>query len=66
VRLLALTVAVTALIAAPAAADPVVNGVFNMPGVTTNGQLAVGPDGNVWAALESAVAKVQPEVKAFG
>jgi streptogramin lyase len=61
VRLLALTAAVAALIAAPAAAAPAVDGVFDMPGVTTNGQLTIGPDGNVWVALASAVARVQPD-----
>ena len=63
-RLFVLTLAVTALIAAPAVAAPAVDGVFDIPGtaaVTTNGQLAVGPDGNVWVALDTAVAKVTPD-----
>ena len=38
-----------------AAAAPKVDGVFPLAGVTTNGQLTVGPDGNVWVALEQAV-----------
>jgi streptogramin lyase len=61
VRLLLLAATLTALAAAPAAAAPAVDGVFDMPGVTTNGQLTVGPDGNVWVALEAAVARVKPD-----
>lgn len=43
-----------------AAAAPKVDGVFPLAGVTTNGQLTVGPDGNVWVALEQAVGRVTP------
>jgi streptogramin lyase len=44
----------------PASAAPAVDGIFDLPGVQTNGQLTVGPDGNVWVSLEAAVAKVAP------
>src|SRR5215208_5286384 len=59
------------LAAAPAAAAPAVDGVFDIPGdagVQNNGQLTVGPDGNIWVALDSAVAKVTPDgtVTVFG
>jgi streptogramin lyase len=47
--------------ATSASAAPQVDGVFEMKGVTTNGQLVVGPDGNIWVSLESAVARVQPD-----
>jgi virginiamycin B lyase len=64
VRLGALTFAVTVLIAASAYAAPAVDGVFDIPGdagVTTNGQLTVGPDGNIWVVLDTAIAKVTPD-----
>jgi virginiamycin B lyase len=55
---------VTAVLAlAPASsalAAPQVDGVFDMPGVQTNGQLVAGPDGNIWVALTDAVARVTP------
>ena len=63
-RLGALTLVVTALLAAPALAAPAVDGVFDIPGtpgVTTNGQLTVGPDNNIWVALDTAVARVTPQ-----
>jgi streptogramin lyase len=55
------------VLAAPAFAAPQVNGVFDMPGVQTNGQLTAGPDGNIWVALQNAVARVTPDgaVKEF-
>lgn len=59
-RLFALAAVITALSTAPAVAAPVVDGVFDLPGVTTNGQLTVGPDGNIWVALEDAVGRVTP------
>jgi streptogramin lyase len=57
--------------AAPVAAAPAVDGIFDIPGdagVQNNGQLTVGPDGNIWVALDSAVAKVTPDgtVTVFG
>lgn len=52
--------AVLAAAAAPTQAAPQVSGVFDLPGVTTNGQLTVGPDGDVWVALEQAVGRVSP------
>jgi streptogramin lyase len=61
VRVLLLTFALAMGPAAMAHAAPAVDGVFDLPGVTTNGQLAAGPDGNVWVALEAAVARVQPD-----
>ena len=58
----ALLVAALAVVPVGSAhAAPAVDGVFNLPGVTTNGQLTVGPDGNVWVALEQAVGRVQPD-----
>jgi virginiamycin B lyase len=61
VRVLLLSFALAAGPAAIAQGAPAVDGVFDMPGVTTNGQLTVGPDGNVWVALEAAVARVKPD-----
>jgi streptogramin lyase len=55
------TVVLALLAPAPASAATAVNGVFNLPGVQTNGQLVVGPDNNVWVALEQAVGKVQAD-----
>jgi hypothetical protein len=46
--------------AAPALADPKVDGIFDLARVQTNGQLTVGPDGNIWVALDQAVGKVTP------
>lgn len=43
-----------------AQAAPQVSGVFDLPGVTTNGQLTVGPGGDVWIALDQAVGRVSP------
>jgi virginiamycin B lyase len=65
-RLLAV-LAVTGLYGTPALAEPQVNGVFDMPGVQTNGQLTAGPDGNIWVVLQKAVARVTPDgtVKEF-
>ena len=70
-RIRVLAVAALLLLPASAQADPVVNGVFDIPGapgVQTNGQLTVGADGNVWVALDTAIAKVTPDgtVTVFG
>jgi virginiamycin B lyase len=47
--------------AGPAVAAPKVDGVFNLPGVQTNGHLTTGPDGNIWVVLAAAVARVTPD-----
>ena len=52
------------LLAAPAAADPVVDGEFAVSGVGANNQIAAGPDGNMWVTLDSGtndVAKIAPD-----
>jgi streptogramin lyase len=62
IRTLLVATAILAVASAgPALAAPQVNGVFDMPGVQTNGQLTAGPDGNIWVSLQDAVAKVQPD-----
>ncbi len=58
--LMAAVVALAAVAAAPANAAPQVSGVFDLPGVATNSQLTVGPDGDVWVALDQAVGRVSP------
>jgi streptogramin lyase len=58
--LLLVTVAMAVLAAAPALADPKVDGIFDLAGVQTNGQLTVGPDGNIWVSLNAAVGRVTP------
>jgi streptogramin lyase len=67
VRVLLLAFALAAVPAGLAQAAPAVDGVFDLPGVQTNGQLVLGPDGNVWVSLEAAVGRVQPDgtVKVF-
>ncbi len=60
-RLLLLTVVLAAVPATGAWAAPKVDGVFDLAGVQTNGQLTVGPDNNVWVALEQAVGRVRPD-----
>ena len=61
-RVVLLAVAAWLLLPAGSAlAAPQVNGVFDLPGVTTNGQLTVGPDGNVWVALANAIGMVKPD-----
>ncbi len=53
------------LAAAPASADPVVDGQFQVTGVGTNNQITVGPDSNIWLTLDSGVtndlAKITPD-----
>lgn len=62
IRLLLLIAVVLAVSPAGSAlAVPKVDGIFDLAGVQTNGQLTVGPDGDVWVALEQAVGKVQPD-----
>jgi streptogramin lyase len=61
IRPLLVAMALVAVPAGPAFAVPKVDGVFALPGVQTNGQLTVGPDGNVWVSLEQAVGKVKPD-----
>jgi streptogramin lyase len=61
-RIVIAAAAAVILGAAPAMAAPAVDGVFDIPGdagVQTNGQLTLGPDGNVWVALDQAVAFVK-------
>jgi virginiamycin B lyase len=58
--LLLATVVLAVLATAPALAEPKVDGIFDLAGVQTNGQLTVGPDGNVWVSLNEAVGKVTP------
>jgi streptogramin lyase len=58
--LLLATVVMAVVAAAPALADPKVDGIFDLAGVQTNGQLTVGPDGNIWVSLDQAVGKVTP------
>lgn len=57
-RLVLLGALVVALAAAPAAAAPVVDGEFDVPGLDTNNKLAAGPDGNVWVTLGGVVEDV--------
>ncbi|HEX6229717.1 MAG TPA: hypothetical protein VFZ41_09695 [Solirubrobacterales bacterium] len=63
-RAAALGLLVAALVAAPAAAAPFVNGEFTIPGgVDSNNKIAAGPDGNVWMTVEgpsNTVAKITP------
>ncbi|HZO36745.1 MAG TPA: hypothetical protein VFB41_07710 [Solirubrobacteraceae bacterium] len=59
-RLVLAVVSVAALPVSSALAAPQVDGVFNLPGVMTNGQLTVGSDGNVYVALEQALGRVTP------
>lgn len=61
-KLAAAALAAAALSPAAAAAAPAVDGVYDLPGRPAH--LALGPDGNVWIALESAtadVARVAPD-----
>jgi streptogramin lyase len=55
---------VAALVAAPAAAAPVVDGEFTIPGgLDSNNKIAAGPDGNVWMTVNSEandVARITP------
>jgi len=60
IRLLLLAIVLMVVPAGTAFAVPKVDGVFALPGVQTNGQLTVGPDGNIWVSLEQAVGKVTP------
>lgn len=60
-RLLSLGLVLLAPAAGSAVAAPAVNGVFDLPGVQTNGQLTVAPDGNVWISLEGSVGRVAPD-----
>lgn len=61
-RLLPVTILAALLLPAAAApAAPTVSGVFDLPGVTTNGQLTPAADGNVWVALEQTVGRVRPD-----
>jgi len=60
-RFLPLGLVLLALPAASALGAPAVDGVFDLPGVQTNGQLSVGPDGNVWVSLEGSVGRVTPD-----
>ena len=59
------TVLAVPLVAAPASADPVVDGQFQVTGVGTNNQITVGPDSNIWLTLDSGVtndlAKITPD-----
>ncbi|MEZ5186807.1 MAG: hypothetical protein R2720_13780 [Candidatus Nanopelagicales bacterium] len=51
------------VLAAPAEADPVLDGQFAVSGVGTNNQITPGPDGNVWVTLDNTndVAKIAPD-----
>ena len=46
------------LVPGPAAADPVLNGEFPVSAVSSNNQLAAGPDGNMWVTLDGVAADV--------
>src|SRR6476659_5106612 len=60
--IVAVVAATTALLWAPAAlAEPHVEFHKPMAGVKTNGQLTVGPDNNIWVALDNAVGRVTPD-----
>jgi streptogramin lyase len=60
--IVAVVAATTALLWAPVAlAEPHVEFHKPMAGVKTNGQLTVGPDNNIWVALDNAVGRVTPD-----
>ena len=61
IRPLLVTVLLTVVPVGTAFAAPKVDGVFDLPGVQTNGQLTVGSDGNIWVSLEQAVGRVKPD-----
>lgn len=46
------------LVPGPAAADPVLNGEFPVSAVSSNNQIAAGPDGNMWVTLDGVAADV--------
>ena len=56
---LVLTV-LAALPAASAIGAPQFDQAFDLANVQTNGQLTLGPDGNIWVSLEGAVGRVTP------
>src|SRR5919204_2917978 len=60
-RLLMALGVVVALPAGTASGAPHFDHAFDLPGVQTNGQLTVGPDGNIWVALSGAVGRVKPD-----
>lgn len=53
------------LLAAPAAAAPVVSGEFDVPGLGSNNKMVQGPDGNMWVTTGGGggkeVAKITPD-----
>lgn len=63
-RALLLALAALALLAAPAAAAPVVSGEFDVPGLGSNNKIVQGPDGNMWLTTAGGggkeVARVTP------
>lgn len=66
-KLATAALAAAALTPAAAAAAPAVDGTFDLPGRPAH--LTLGPDGNVWVALESATAdfaKVEPDGRVTG
>lgn len=67
ITLAATALAAAALLPATAAAAPAVNGVFDLGGSPRH--LALGPDGNVWVALDGVtydVARVSPDGRVTG
>lgn len=50
------------VVASPAAADPTLDGQFQVTALGANNQITTGPDGNVWVTLESGkdVARITP------
>jgi streptogramin lyase len=60
-RILPVVLAVlAALPVASAAGAPRFDQAFELPNVQTNGQLTLGPDGNIWVSLDGAVGRVTP------
>lgn len=55
---LAATGVAVPLTAAPAVADPAVDGQFTVSSVGANNQIAAGPDGNMWLTLDGGAADV--------
>ena len=49
-RSLLLALLALGLLAAPAVAVPTVSGEFDVPGISSNNKLVLGPDGNIWIA----------------
>lgn len=64
-RSLLLALLALGLLAAPAVAVPTVSGEFDVPGISSNNKLVLGPDGNIWIATGGVagkdVARVTPD-----